>query len=99
MSDIYSGIPSGIQSGIYSDILSDIYFGILSAILSGIHTGIPSGGRGPAVLTELGRSPVEAQRVLTAIGPWRLRSSSAHCDPELANKIGEKLGEEDWRHT
>ena len=35
--------------------------------------------------------------MLTAIGPWRLRSSSAHCDPELAKRIGEKVGEEDWR--
>ena len=35
--------------------------------------------------------------MLTAIGPWRLRSRSAHCNPELAKRIGEKLGEEDWR--
>ena len=35
--------------------------------------------------------------MLAAIGPWRLRSSGAHCDPELAKRIGEKLGEEDWR--
>ena len=24
-------------------------------------------------------------------------SSGAHCDPELAKRIGEKLGKEDWR--
>ena len=33
----------------------------------------------------------------TAIGPWRMRSSGGHCDPELAERIGETLGEEDWR--
>ena len=32
-----------------------------------------------------------------ALGPWRWRSSNAHCDPELAKRIGETLGEEDWR--
>ena len=26
-----------------------------------------------------------------------MRSSGAHCDPELAKRIGETLGEEDWR--
>ena len=26
-----------------------------------------------------------------------MRSSRAHCVPELAKRIGEKLGEEDWR--
>ena len=26
-----------------------------------------------------------------------MRSSGAHCDPELVKRIGEKLGEEDWR--
>ena len=53
------------------------------------------------MLNELGRSPVEVQSpaVLTAIGPLPLRSSGAHCDPELAKKIGEKLGEEDWREA
>ena len=35
--------------------------------------------------------------MLIALGPWRLRSSGAHCDPQLAKRIGEKLGEEDWR--
>ena len=48
--------------------------------------------------------------MLTALGPWRLRSRGAHCDPELVKKIGEenwrrglakrlyeKVGEEDWR--
>ena len=35
--------------------------------------------------------------MLTALGPWRLRSSGAHCDPKLVKRIGEKLGEEDWR--
>ena len=33
----------------------------------------------------------------TAIRPWRMMSSGAHCDPELAKRIGEKLGEEDWQ--
>ena len=28
-----------------------------------------------------------------------MRSSGAHCDPELAKRIDEKLGEEDWRDT
>ena len=43
--------------------------------------------------------------MLTAIGPWRLRSSGAHCDPELVKRIGEilcdceTLGEEDRRDT
>ena len=32
----------------------------------------------------------------TAIGSWRMSSSGAHCDPELAKRIGETLGEEDW---
>ena len=35
----------------------------------------------------------------TAIGRWRIWSSSAHCDPELAKRIGEKLGKKDWRDT
>ena len=35
--------------------------------------------------------------MLTAVGPWRLRPSGAHCDRELAKRIGETLGEEDWR--
>ena len=35
----------------------------------------------------------------TAIGPWRMRSSSAHCEPELAKRIDKTLGEEDWRDT
>ena len=29
----------------------------------------------------------------TTHGPWRLRSSGAHCNPEL----GAKVGDEDWR--
>ena len=33
----------------------------------------------------------------TAIRSWQLRSSSAHCDQKLAKRIGEKLGDEDWR--
>ena len=33
--------------------------------------------------------------MLTALGPWRLRSSGALCDPELAKS--EKVGEENWR--
>ena len=33
----------------------------------------------------------------TAIWPLRMRSSGAHCDPELAKRIDEKLGKEDWR--
>ena len=28
-----------------------------------------------------------------------MRSSCAHCDPELVKRIAEKLGEEDWRDT
>ena len=57
------------------------------------------------MLTELRRSPVEVQRCslhsTLAVEvqrcplrsePWRLRSSGAHCDPELAKRIGEKLG-------
>ena len=28
-----------------------------------------------------------------------MQSSGAHCDPELAKRINEKLGEEDWRDT
>ena len=34
--------------------------------------------------------------MLNAIGPWRLRSSGAHCDPDLAKRIDETLGEADW---
>ena len=37
--------------------------------------------------------------MLTALGPWRLRSSGAHCDPEVAKRIGETLAEKDWRDT
>ena len=37
--------------------------------------------------------------MLIALRPWQLRSSSAHCDPELAKRIGEKVGEENWRDT
>ena len=37
--------------------------------------------------------------MLAVLRPWRLRSSGAHCDPELAKRICEKLGEEDWRDT
>ena len=33
----------------------------------------------------------------TAIRSWQLRSSSAHCDQKLAKRIGEKLGDDDWR--
>ena len=45
------------------------------------------------MLTALRKSSVEVQRC-------SLRSASgAHCDPELAKRIDEKLGEEDWRHT
>ena len=33
----------------------------------------------------------------TAIGPWRMRSSGAHCDPDLAKRIDETLGEESKR--
>ena len=62
---------------------------ILSAILTRILSGIPSGGWGPAVVTGLGRSPVEVQRCplasavevqrcpLNSGGP-RLRSIGAH---------------------
>ena len=35
--------------------------------------------------------------VHTAIGPWRMRSSGAHFDPELAKRMGGTLGDEDWR--
>ena len=35
--------------------------------------------------------------MLTAIGPWRLKSSGTHCDPDLAKRIDETLREEDWR--
>ena len=60
-----------------------------------------TGGWGAAGLTVLDPC-VWGPAVLTAIGrPWWLRSSGAHCDPELAKRIGEKLGqedgEEDWR--
>ena len=37
--------------------------------------------------------------MFTAIRPWRLRSSGAHCNPELARRIGETRGEEDWQDT
>ena len=37
--------------------------------------------------------------MLTAPGPLQLRSSSAHCDPDLAKRIDETLGEADWRDT
>ena len=45
--------------------------------------------------------------MLAALGPVRLRSSGAHCDPDLAKRIGEKrakrigeiLGEEDWQEA
>ena len=87
--NIYSGILSGIQSGIYSNILSSILSDIYSGILSDIHSGILSrkyfgilfgiylgslfGGRIPAVHT--------------AIGPWRMRPSGAHCDRTLADEV------------
>ena len=49
--------------------------------------------------------------MLTALGPWQLRSSGAQCDrslavevqhsahrdPELAKRTGEKVGAKDWR--
>ena len=35
----------------------------------------------------------------TAIGPWWMRSSSAHCDPELGKGIGENLGKKHRRDT
>ena len=82
---ILSGLPCGILLDIYSGILSDIhsgrFFGICFSILFGIYPdvcatilsdvlfvkyfGILFGGWGPAALT--------------AIGPWRLRFSGAHC--------------------
>ena len=31
--------------------------------------------------------------MLTAIGPWRLKSSGAHCDPELGKRISEEEDE------
>ena len=62
--------------------------GILSGILSGSLSGNPSGGWGPAVLT--------------ALGPWQLRSSGAHCARTLAVEVQgcslrSRAGEEDWR--
>ena len=72
-------LASGILSGIPSGILS----GISSGILSGISSVILSGRWGPAVHTELGRSPVEVQRcTLSWAGP-RLRSSGAHWAGQL----------------
>ena len=40
---------------------------------------------------------VEVQRCSLSSGPWRLRSSGAHCDLELAKRMGGALGEEDWQ--
>ena len=34
-----------------------------------------------------------------ALRPLRLRSSGAHCDPDLAKRIDETLGEADWGDT
>ena len=77
LSDIYSGILSGIpSSGILSGILLGIYFGILSGILSG--------SCGPAVVTGLGRSPVEVQRCPLGSGGPQLRSSGSHWTREVA---------------
>ena len=72
-----SNILSRILSDIYSGILSDIHSGILSrkyfGILFGIYLGSLFGGRIPAVHT--------------AIGPWRMRPSGAHCDRTLADEV------------
>ena len=108
LSDILSGIPSGILSDISSGILSgkyfDILFGIfsgilsdiLSGILSGISSDILSGRWGPAVLIELGGSPIEVQRYslrievqwcsLSSEGP-RLRSSGVQYAQFLVIKV------------
>ena len=59
--------------------------GKYSGILFGIYSGLLFGGWNPAVHT--------------AMRPWLMRSSSALCDPELAKRIGDKLGEEDGRDT
>ena len=67
--------------GILFGIYPEISSTILSDIVSVKYFGILFGGWGPAVLT--------------ALGPCRFRSSGAHCDPELAKRIGEKLGEQD----
>ena len=40
------------------------------------------------MLTGLGRSPVEVQRRALGSGAGQLRSSSAHCDQELARRRG-----------
>ena len=80
-SGIYSGISSGMSSGILSGIFSGrcsgISSGIPSDILSGISSGILSARWGPAVHTELGRSPVEVQRCTLRWANPRLRSSGA----------------------
>ena len=83
-SGILSGISSGILSGISHGILSGISSGILSDMLSGISSGILSGCWGPAVHTELGRSPVEVQRCTLSWAARRLRSSGAHWAGQLA---------------
>ena len=102
LTGISSGILSGISSGILSDILSGISSGICSGISSGILSGILSGissvilsGRwGPAVHTELGRSPVEVQRCTLSWAAPRLRSvyfkhahKRAYCGLSSANRI------------
>ena len=106
-SDILFGILSGIHSsslsGIYSDILSGILCGILSGILFGIYSDIylevqrcPLGSGGPRLRSSgahwTREVPGWGPAAPTDIGSWQLRSSSAHCDQELARRRG---GEEE----
>ena len=92
-SGISSGILPGISSGISSGILSGKSSGILSGISSGTIWPLRSSGAhwagkvpgwGPAVHTELGRSPVEVQRCTLRWAAPRLRSSGAHWAGQLA---------------
>ena len=66
---------------------------------SGAHWAGQVPGWGPAVHTELGRSPVEVQRcTLSWAGP-RLRSSSAHWAGKLAKSLAQRVGEESWQRA
>ena len=84
LSDIYSGILSDILSGGLSDILCDIFSGILLGSLSDIYSDILSG-----ILPDRNSDSPSGrylQRCPLGSGDPRLRSSSAHCNQELAER-------------
>ena len=98
-SGISSGILSGmsylplLSSGIPSDSLSDIFSGILSYITPGFsfwrvrsgaaHSARKLPGRGPALPTPLGSSPVEVRRCPLRSEAPRSRSGAAHSAQKL----------------